>query len=126
MFTYGFGYYSIPDMLKEGWAPSAVEDPTTIATNGPFSIAAWNENGMTLKRNAYYYLEGISTENKQKYVNVDKIYIKFADAKNAEEIYNMESRSRMKCCNLHTTKGLNYNQMANFLEYVVICTPRRA
>lgn len=71
-----------------GWATSAVEDPTTIATNGPFSIAAWNENGMTLKRNAYYYLEGISTENKQKYVNVDKIYVKFADAKNAEEIYN--------------------------------------
>ena len=71
-----------------GWATVEVEDPTTIATNGPFCIRAWNSKGMTLGRNNYYYLEGIADENKQEYVNVDKMYITFGDAEDAAEVFD--------------------------------------
>lgn len=71
-----------------GWATVDVEDPTTIATNGPFSITAWTKKGMTLKRNNYYYLKGITNEDKQEYVNVDKIYIKFTDLDSAEALFD--------------------------------------
>ena len=72
----------------EGWATSAVEDPTTIVTNGPYSIAAWTKDKLTLKRNSYYYLKGIATENKQKYVNPEKITISFGKAADAEGVFN--------------------------------------
>lgn len=72
----------------EGWATSAVEDPTTIVTNGPYSIVAWTKDALTLKRNNYYYLKGIATENKQKYVNPEKITISFGKPADAEETFN--------------------------------------
>ena len=72
----------------EGWATSAVEDPTTIVTNGPYSIAAWTKDALTLKRNNYYYLKGIATENKQKYVNPEKITISFGKPADAEATFN--------------------------------------
>lgn len=71
-----------------GWATVNVEDPTTIATNGPFCIRAWTTKSMTLGRNSYYYLEGIADEDKQKYVNVDKIYVSFGTAAKAAENFN--------------------------------------
>lgn len=72
----------------EGWATSAVEDPTTIVTNGPYCISAWTEDQLVLKRNNYYYLEGIATENKQKYVNPEKITISFGKPADAENTFN--------------------------------------
>lgn len=71
-----------------GWATSAVADPTTIVTNGPFAIASWTEDKLVLKRNSYYYLEGIATEDKQKYVKPERITINFGSATDAENNFN--------------------------------------
>lgn len=68
----------------KGWATSEVEDPTTIVTNGPFCISSWTKNELTLKRNNYYYLEGVIEEDKQEFVNPRKISIVFGDASQAE------------------------------------------
>ncbi len=77
-----------------GWATMNIEDPTTIATNGPYCIGAWNSKGMTLKRNNYYYLKGIANENKQKYVNPEKIFITFTDAESAEKTFNATKKNK--------------------------------
>ncbi len=72
----------------DGWATSAVADPTTIVSNGPFAISAWTEDKLVLKRNSYYYLKGISTEDKQKYVNPEKITITFGKPADAENVFD--------------------------------------
>ncbi len=72
----------------EGWATSAVADPTTIVSNGPYAISAWTKDSLVLKRNGYYYLKGIATEDKQKYVNPEKITIKFGAPADAESAFN--------------------------------------
>ena len=37
LFTYKFGYYSMPDMIKEGWIPSVVY-VLFVAVSIPFAV----------------------------------------------------------------------------------------